>query len=259
MCGEAPSGPSMTIPRLGPSPRVRGSLRPARPDLHVPRSIPACAGKPVRAHGLSARTWVHPRVCGEAYGDHEMAYEDEGPSPRVRGSPVNLNLDAPARGSIPACAGKPGLRTWMQSWPWVHPRVCGEADVQDLPRDESAGPSPRVRGSRCFSLTRSHSRGSIPACAGKPRSGRPSRRPIRVHPRVCGEARARPTARAGPEGPSPRVRGSPREERVVLRRMRSIPACAGKPQRSQSRNASARVHPRVCGEAPPSISAAATA
>ena len=66
VCGEAALAhvdPPLT---LGPSPRVRGSRGGSGPPQELPRSIPACAGKPAR-HALRTRdSWVHPRVCGEA-------------------------------------------------------------------------------------------------------------------------------------------------------------------------------------------------
>ena len=50
-------------------------------------------------------------------------------------------------------------------------------------------------------------------------------------------------------GPSPRVRGSRRLGAADPDRLRSIPACAGKPSTSPRSATTARVHPRVCGEA----------
>ena len=50
-------------------------------------------------------------------------------------------------------------------------------------------------------------------------------------------------------GPSPRVRGSPAHAAAAQTLRGSIPACAGKPCGRRSKQWSAGVHPRVCGEA----------
>ena len=136
-----------------------------------------------------------------------------------------------ARGSIPACAGKPwpsggrehpGLRSIPACagkpsiWPAagyparVHPRVCGEALPRRVLSRGLPGPSPRVRGSRGSTVDRRLRQGSIPACAGKPICRVWLRIIGSVHPRVCGK----PTTRRAAPAPM-------------------------------------RVHPRVCGEASP--------
>ena len=91
----------------------------------------------------------------------------------------------------------------------VHPRVCGETPSEAKIKIDEGG--------------------SIPACAGKPRScGRPASIQ-RVHPRVCGETPELRPAGVHPEGPSPRVRGNLFLHRLDVLRVGSIPACAGKP------------------------------
>ena len=135
----------------------------------------------------------------------------------------------------------------------VHPRVCGEASAAQAAPPAPRGPSPRVRGSLGEAVRRDGPDGSIPACAGKPRRSGLFRAVSGVHPRVCGEAALGVpdcVIICGPSPrPSPRVRGS----RVVpdgeVERLRSIPACAGKPRGWAPPMPSPRVHPRVCGEA----------
>ena len=53
--------------------------------------------------------------------------------------------------------------------------------------------------------------------------------------------------RAGSSGLSPRVRGNPSSARRSMLCQRSIPACAGEPQRSLSTWTMPPVYPRVCG------------
>ena len=49
------------------------------------------------------------------------------------------------------------------------------------------------------------------------------------------------------DGLSPRVRGNRRPWSPILRRQRSIPACAGEPILPQPAGRVMRVYPRVCG------------
>ena len=48
-----------------------------------------------------------------------------GLSPRVRGNPAKCPLNAPYRGSIPACAGEPNAALHPVAGVKVYPRVCG--------------------------------------------------------------------------------------------------------------------------------------
>ena len=172
----------------------------------------------------------------------------EGPSPRVRGNREGEPDEQNRQGSIPACAGKPPQVAGRRSWPWVHPRVCGETWSTVCRSPSTAGPSPRVRGNPIITHEHSGMSGSIPACAGKPDTRNRCQSPDKVHPRVCGETLC---FRDGPPkrpGPSPRVRGNRREEIRHAASGGSIPACAGKPPRASTAAATVRVHPRVCGE-----------
>ena len=107
-------------------------------------------------------------MCGEAEDRHTVDTPVEGPCPRVRGS-LDLHIgELVARGSIPACAGKPPDNAFDNRIARVHPRVCGEALAPDGDADVDPGPSPRVRGSPTSAMASSMISGSIPACAGKP-------------------------------------------------------------------------------------------
>ena len=258
MCGEAVGTPKKPPPLAGPSPRVRGSRSTA--FMHGPGggSIPACAGKPGVIQTATFDTRVHPRVCGEAAASAAVNRNASGPSPRVRGSPAVRPTRRPDRRSIPACAGKPSTSSRARTTPRVHPRVCGEASNMIMSDRNRVGPSPRVRGSRLRPDGAGDAAGSIPACAGKPRSAEPVTGFDAVHPRVCGEATSMSVCGEASalcaeinseQGPSPRVRGSPDRHGHPGGRRGSIPACAGKPLPGAARKLSSGVHPRVCGEA----------
>ena len=208
MCGEAAQSFIDIYDGKGPSPRVRGSPPPTGLSPLPQRSIPACAGKPQRCRFSAVNETVHPRVCGEAARCCLSRCLTNGPSPRVRGSPAYLLLDASPAGSIPACAGKPSSSSATPVPHEVHPRVCGEACPMPFRPLCTAGPSPRVRGSHRWGGWPVAPVGSIPACAGKPALARAVNSVRSVHPRVCGEAGPNGCGRVSIKGPSPRVRGS---------------------------------------------------
>ena len=213
-------------------------------------SIPACAGKPPAVPRRHPTTGVYPRVCGEAPTRRSDTPRRTGLSPRVRGSPLPKPNRQAGLGSIPACAGKPSGWPSTQRAPWVYPRVCGEARLEIHLGGLHRGLSPRVRGSRCGrSRPVTHS-GSIPACAGKPRST-PGRRPsTRVYPRVCGEAADLIDAVDDAVGLSPRVRGSLIGAPIHRPVSGSIPAChrirPGSPRCGEALSV-ACISPRVRG------------
>ena len=109
----------------GLSPRVRGN----HSTVPVPRqgrgSIPACAGEPSPACAKTDAPRVYPRVCGGTRRTREPGQAVRGLSPRVRGNlrrPVGGQHDV---GSIPACAGEPGVAVRSATATRVYPRVCG--------------------------------------------------------------------------------------------------------------------------------------
>ena len=233
----------------GPSPRVRGSPPITCSFRPCVRSIPACAGEPLKSAQLTTPARVHPRVCGGARLKGLFRARSLGPSPRVRGSLYAALSDITLDGSIPACAGEPSGDNVTPSGEGVHPRVCGGAPLGRLSSWESKGPSPRVRGSLALDSISEIAEGSIPACAGEPRHVRRAGPDLQVHPRVCGGAEEFSMPDDLVAGPSPRVRGSPFHRCDVAPVQGSIPACAGEPTGQSFRRYADGVHPRVCGGA----------
>ena len=217
----------------------------------------------------AARSGVHPRASGEANAKRRSRSGARGPSPRERGSPAAKLGTTLVEGSIPARAGKPSaarrarpdrgvhprasgkprrcIRTGTSSR--VHPRASGEAAADPRFQDYGPGPSPRERGSRVCTGDGIVYHGSIPARAGKPAPVKVRHARRGVHPRASGEAAGSPTERDNGAGPSPRERGSPARATPPVRRLRSIPARAGKPDRQSRGDCPGRVHPRASGEA----------
>ena len=94
-------------------------------QVRVSRSIPACAGEPVRDGDGVVNGKVYPRVCGGTPPAAAAGLALAGLSPRVRGNPDRAGRYGDGRRSIPACAGEPCMRTEGVGRVRVYPRVCG--------------------------------------------------------------------------------------------------------------------------------------
>ena len=147
VCGGTEPGLQVLAQCLGLSPRVRGNPYRDGVSVAIRGSIPACAGEPdPAAGGLGQAMPVYPRVCGGTPYEVTEVDQVDGLSPRVRGNPKREAAQAPALGSIPACAGEPMPHCQKRRRGMVYPRVCGGTYVL-LPRGPCRrGLSPRVRG-----------------------------------------------------------------------------------------------------------------
>ena len=85
----------------------------------------------------------------------------------MRGKPtLNVSFIAIVR-NIPAYAGKTARIDYVCETLKEHPRVCGEnSDIASV-KHLQEGTSPRMRGKRPEISPNRHSRGNIPAYAGK--------------------------------------------------------------------------------------------
>ena len=173
----------------GLSPRVRGNQRQSFQGGPPRRSIPACAGEPVRSPAAAASARVYPRVCGGTGDSGRRSGTAPGLSPRVRGNHTSLANGVIAVGSIPACAGEPPRSLNRPGRGRVYPRVCGGTRTDSSHRQRTAGLSPRVRGNPAADPQAYSASGSIPACAGEPAKIWARAPFLRVYPRVCGGTR----------------------------------------------------------------------
>ena len=228
VCGENAVPPLGAATCMGSSPRVRGKQQDQGQKKLPPRLIPACAGKTFKPRAAVIRSRAHPRVCGENIGTTYGGYGQSGSSPRVRGKQALLDIIAPPRRLIPACAGK----------------TQGEGSAAKV----HAGSSPRVRGKREWMRAYMNIVGLIPACAGKTTVRGAVQRFRRAHPRVCGENSTVVIALFIGRGSSPRVRGKRAVECAGHVIAGLIPACAGKTARFFPCEPGDWAHPRVCGE-----------
>ena len=187
-------------------------------------------------------------MCGENQPPAATCTASLGSSPRVRGKPAFATEIPYGLGLIPACAGKTRKGGVCGGRAGAHPRVCGENIETTVPTYTLRGSSPRVRGKRGRRCARGLGIRLIPACAGK--TWLPIRQHLKgwAHPRVCGENAKVRAVVIRCLGSSPRVRGKLLHNQRQSRRLRLIPACAGKTTPKQLHSASHRAHPRVCGE-----------
>ena len=90
----------------------------------------------------------HPRACGELYAFIACATEGAGSSPRMRGTPSGVTLDAIPCRIIPAHAGNSGVIDRTHGRSSDHPRACGELSHINTREASVIGSSPRMRGTR---------------------------------------------------------------------------------------------------------------
>ena len=125
-CGETMAKAKEIRRNQGLSPRMRGNLQIALANGASAGSIPAHAGKPGHDRQGYDREGVYPRACGETICREFGSCFPRGLSPRMRGNPGHATGAGPARGSIPAHAGKPQIGLVLGYLPMVYPRACGE-------------------------------------------------------------------------------------------------------------------------------------
>ena len=172
---------------LGSPPRVRGKGFQSFSAMMGRRITPACAGKRSFKAKQTAKTWDHPRVCGEKLDVFDTDKSHLGSPPRVRGKAARAALPWLDTRITPACAGKRNPPRRNRPARQDHPRVCGEKRPGRPALWHVAGSPPRVRGKANYSPTERHGEGITPACAGKRCSTIAGSQYRGDHPRVCGE------------------------------------------------------------------------
>ena len=213
---------------MGSSPLARGKLDHAPALIAQIRLIPARAGK-TRPCACSDRSDpAHPRSRGENVTVWTADERAEGSSPLARGKPEMGCLPRRKAGLIPARAGKTQGPVLSGHCDRAHPRSRGENPVQQGALGLAAGSSPLARGKQNGLITRTTRVRLIPARAGKTRVRRVEQLLHGAHPRSRGENRCGARFAFGTRGSSPLARGKRAEHGGEHRRLRLIPARAGK-------------------------------
>ena len=240
----------LTFPGLNPtglSPHVRGNLGSTRLEKQRDGSIPACAGEPATMRAGWRASRVYPRMCGGTGFLTFPGLNPTGLSPHVRGNRSPISAIGVGHGSIPACAGEPPGAGGGISENRVYPRMCGGTGFGRTFHAPIEGLSPHVRGNRDGLRAHSRRTGSIPACAGEPKTPGQLARRYKVYPRMCGGTARIDISGQDAEGLSPHVRGNHAGCEGLLMPPGSIPACAGEPATGADIGAPFRVYPRMCG------------
>ena len=212
----------------GSSPRMRGTHGFSTSAKRNSGIIPAYAGNTVPCQAMRENARDHPRVCGEHEAQACAAYDKQGSSPRMRGTPTCADNHVHICGIIPAYAGNTGRCSRRRRCSWDHPRVCGEHSMYPSILRDEWGSSPRMRGTHVYKTVGGVLCGIIPAYAGNTPL-------IMIKWWTC-------------LGSSPRMRGTPRRLMYLSLFAGIIPAYAGNTRSEHHRHPDHRDHPRVCGE-----------
>ena len=194
---------------VGSSPLTRGKRLETLDPTRVGGLIPAHAGKtwPLRTRTVARP--AHPRSRGENGNALVAAVNPTGSSPLTRGKQGVDRRGGPARGLIPAHAGKTRHQRRLSLARAAHPRSRGEnRTTAHLPMT-FPGSSPLTRGKPGQAADPRDRSGLIPAHAGKTAISRAVPSGTRAHPRSRGENELRELSDFRSQGSSPLTRGKP--------------------------------------------------
>ena len=175
------------------------------------------------------------------------ALRKEGLSPLARGHRFKIKGVEHRRGSIPACAGAPHAAGRSGATPEVYPRLRGGTSGAHAHGCPLGGLSPLARGHLDLCSVRRPVHGSIPACAGAPDSRSAKVGPTGVYPRLRGGTSTTDRRVNHHEGLSPLARGHRGRLRSISFSAGSIPACAGAPRLCLPARCWMTVYPRLRG------------
>ena len=149
---------------------------------------------------------------------------------------------------IPAHAGKTMMTASRMPRKTAHPRSRGENISPSASASASCGSSPLTRGKLAWSVYQVLAARLIPAHAGKTLRTSASHAAPKAHPRSRGENVFDVAAEFLEGGSSPLTRGKRRPWRCSGRRLRLIPAHAGKTITRTFSRSPRKAHPRSRGE-----------
>ena len=186
---------------------MRGKATSNRLRMRCAGITPAYAGKSYVFGPSPARSWDHPRVCGEKVYKDIKHVAAMGSPPRMRGKVSAACLKDGTEGITPAYAGKRCLLNAAKQRTRDHPRVCGEKIRSAVPIVTLIGSPPRMRGKVIKGIVSVTITGITPAYAGKSGCILLLRTKQKDHPRVCGEKNNYYDLGQPKPGSPPRMRG----------------------------------------------------
>ena len=146
----------------------------------------------------------------------------------MRGKGTIVSFVAANPRITPAYAGKSFSFDQNHSAYEDHPRVCGEKEAKQWPKEQVWGSPPRMRGKAQEWMAEGKAERITPAYAGKSLTSLILIRAIWDHPRVCGEKTHKDMTTEDNMGSPPRMRGKANNFRCRIYSDRITPAYAGK-------------------------------
>ena len=186
---------------------MRGQPLVFNPIADTLRIIPARAGPTTSSRLKACQKPDHPRSCGANLLCRTCLNNCPGSSPLVRGQHDFLNGRTIVQRIIPARAGPTSVLTIWSACRADHPRSCGANVTLPPHHHATSGSSPLVRGQRHLLASERRSGRIIPARAGPTERSAAIAFDVADHPRSCGANFLSLSARSGPAGSSPLVRG----------------------------------------------------
>ena len=208
MHGETVATAVYSLLRRGLAPHARGNPPNALQRRVAARTIPACTGKPTPGGDAATVIQDYPRMHGETRPWTTPTSCRWGLSPHARGNQTGNEIMNSYTGTIPACTGKPSSGSRSRTMKGDYPRMHGETrpafQIQHAPQ----GLSPHARGNHVLRHISDRCRRTIPACTGKPVSGKRPLRMVMDYPRMHGETGRDAAGRHDDPGLSPHARGN---------------------------------------------------
>ena len=212
------------------------------------RITPAHAGKSTSTAAPEIPARDHPRTRGEknllAFLDKEIL----GSPPHTRGKDNNTVTKADSVRITPAHAGKSFRPLFGWGRAQDHPRTRGEKGSIQYWAETVVGSPPHTRGKEVALDNQLPGEGITPAHAGKSRTGKPSSRLTRDHPRTRGEKGFHACEFPLDVGSPPHTRGKVSMSINAWYSVGITPAHAGKSDEYIQSEWVSQDHPRTRGE-----------
>ncbi len=194
---------------------------------------------------------AHPRSRGEngKWSGDTKAWL--GSSPLTRGKRSRCRSQEIVPGLIPAYAGKTSRSAGSFWWPGAHPRLRGENRRPLVRPERRLGSSPLTRGKQAASRGCCVAARLIHADTRKTKPQQPCSSTPPAHPRFRRENMGPASSGLMKPGSSPLTRGKLPGVDIPERRLRLIPAHAGKTTGGEWSHGRVRAHPHSHGENAP--------
>ena len=211
LCGEKAKNPVRYSCKLGSPPPMRGKVVLLSYDFVLPGITPAYAGKRKIPQIVASKCRDHPRLCGEKVDSTFSLLIVRGSPPPMRGKAIRKYWELGTPRITPAYAGKSLLHRNNQDQNEDHPRLCGEKATMRRFSCTLSGSPPPMRGKVLLYVVLQIWDRITPAYAGKSCSSSEACKPVKDHPRLCGEKSFKAERQLETWGSPPPMRGKGKE------------------------------------------------